>query len=417
MTPISDAIFVVTDIETTGSDPIQNHIMDISCILVKNEEILYTYNSLINPHQNIPEFIQKMTGITENITKSAPEAAQIMQDVYEILSQDAVCFVAHNYVFDWSFIKESLKQENIVSNFDIPKICTLKLARKLISKNIKKNVGDLSNYFNIPIVNRHRAFCDALATAYFFIELLQILKDKYNVMYVEDIIKFQNIKTLKYIKLNIQIKEKLNSYLKILPPKYGIIKFINENKKIIHITKTNNLREHFLTYIEAFDVSTSKVNNILKEFVRIEWIETNSELENNLLFYDELIKYQPKYNYIPLKEKIKNVDQELISSIIILENSKQEKTVDVFFIYKSRFIKLITVGIKANLTEIFNSITDIYYNNIYDDIQKDYFKIKIVNNWIAKYFPIASVINFKHQAKHILNEDIKEKISEFYINK
>ena len=198
MTLISDTIFAVIDTETTGSYPTKNRIMDISCILVKDESIIYTYNSLINPHQHIPEFIQNMTGITDNMTIDAPDEYPVLQDVYDILSQKSVCFAAHNCNFDWSFVNESFKREHF-NNLDIPKLCTLKLAKKIVSKNIKKNVGDLANYYNIPIINRHRAFGDAYATALFFIEFLHILKDRYDIIYLEDLINFQNIK--KYAKV------------------------------------------------------------------------------------------------------------------------------------------------------------------------------------------------------------------------
>lgn len=420
MTLISDTIFAVIDTETTGSYPTKNRIMDISCILVKDESIIYTYNSLINPHQHIPEFIQNMTGITDNMTINAPDEYPVLQDVYDILSQKSVCFAAHNCNFDWSFVNESFKREHF-NNLDIPKLCTLKLAKKIVSKNIKKNVGDLANYYNIPIINRHRAFGDAYATALFFIEFLHILKDRYDIIYLEDLINFQNLKKYAKVKrLNLQLREKLNGYLNILPQSFGIIKFIDDNKKIIHIAKANNIKDIFSSYIEPSEFTSPKTINILNEFNRIEWTEADSELETNLLFYDELKNYLPKYNYIPSLSKINNFEQEFFSGIVLLSNSAQEKTIDVFFIYRSRFIKHITIGIKADLTEVFELIADIYYENKYielaEDNKKDYFKIKIVNDWLKKYYQAASIIKFSYQSKKTFEDDIDNKIKNFYNN-
>ena len=85
-----------------------------------------------------------------------------------------------------------------------------------------------------------------------------------------------------------------------------------------------------------------------------------------------------------------------------------------------RFIKHITIGIKADLTEVFELIADIYYENKYielaEDNKKDYFKIKIVNDWLKKYYQAASIIKFSYQSKKTFEDDIDNKIKNFYNN-
>ena len=175
MTPISEANFIVVDVETTGNSAIHNRITDIACITVKNFEIINTFSSLINPHQRIPWYIQKMTGITNSMVVNAPESNAVFKTIRKLFVQKNTFFIAHNSTFDWHFVYETFKRESIPIN-EISTICTLKLARKIIPKDVKKNVGSLANFFQIPILNRHRAYDDAFATANFFIEMLHILQ-------------------------------------------------------------------------------------------------------------------------------------------------------------------------------------------------------------------------------------------------
>lgn len=100
MIPISEANFVVIDVETTGSDPMRHRITDIGCVTVHNFGITNTFASLIKTRQHIPRYIQKMTGITNEMVANAPEASEVFESVRNILSAENTFFVAHNSVFD-----------------------------------------------------------------------------------------------------------------------------------------------------------------------------------------------------------------------------------------------------------------------------------------------------------------------------
>ncbi|MFX8082906.1 exonuclease domain-containing protein, partial [Acinetobacter baumannii] len=72
-------------------------------------------------------------------------------------------FVAHNVNFDYSFVKHHLQ----AVGFDLqaPKLCTIRLSRKVFPGYKKYGLGHLSKELGIHIENRHRAGGDALATA------------------------------------------------------------------------------------------------------------------------------------------------------------------------------------------------------------------------------------------------------------
>ncbi len=399
MTPISDVVFAVIDVETTGSYPNIDRITDIAYILVKNNEIIKTYQSLINPHKKIPSFIQQMTGITNKMTDNAPEADEVMLEIYNTLSKHNTYFVAHNSNFDWRFIYETIKREHSIK-IDTPRICTLKIARKIIPQPIKKNVGALSEYFNIPMLNRHRAFDDALATAHFFIEMLSILTNRYNLKYVEEIETFQNSKInyRKKYKLKNKDIEKINSYSNILPKTSGIIKFINEQKKVIYIEKTQNIQNFFLN-IEETECFSQKIFDIIREFHHIEWISTNSRLETNLIFHKESKQHLPKYNHIEASSHSNNEvdkDLQLYSLVALMRSEQNNNAIEVYFIKQSELKHIEIIEEKTDLSQIYLQIKKVFYQNINTE-EADKTEHKIVNNWLDRYSAVGRFIEFNNE--------------------
>ncbi len=429
MTRISEANFIVIDIETNGSNPIVDRITDVACVSIKNNEIVSVYSSLINPHQHIPSFIQNMTGITDEMVSVAPEVDNIIPIVRDFLTHQNAYFVAHNYGFDWKFIAETIKRAGLLLP-EVEKICTLKLARKTVARSIKRNVGSLSEYFNIPIVNRHRALDDAFATACFFIEILQILKDKYDIHYVEEILEFQDKRATYPPKLDLKISEKISHYKEILPMSYGVLKFIDNNKKTIHITKTNNLREHFLTYTEQIEVSSKKVTTILKNLHHLEWIEVETELETSIIFQKQIRQYRPKYNLLDVIEcetfdilnlksnnttsdSAENIKQTLV---LLLPNFARDKTIDIYFLYESQLRAVETVGQKSKLDDIFIITRNIYFiKTPITSSDTNYQETKIIKNWIKKYEKISKIIYVSNKTEVELLAELEKTIRQFYL--
>ena len=424
MTPISEANFIVVDVETTGSSPMRNRITDIACITVKNFEIINTYSSLVNPHQRIPWYIQKITGITNSMVVNAPESNTIFQDIQKILVPKNTFFVAHNSPFDWNFVYETFKRESIFIN-ELSTICTFKIARKIIPPNVRKNVGSLADFFQIPMQNHHRAYDDAFATANFFIEMLYILQDRYEISTVEEIIEFQNKKQRNTAKIDIKVKNKLLQYKKISPDQYGILMFIGANGKVLYISKTNDISQQINSFAEQTEISSKKMNRILKKFMRLEWIETNNELETYILENRKIKFFEPEYNVrqnidlvnaddikintLTHKKLVKN-----LSMIVLLPNSEREKTIDVYYINSGKFIKTLTVGSRANLGVIFDEVHNAFYSEAedYDEIDLD--EIRIINNWLRKYDGIAKIFLHQEQDELLFAEEIENAIRNFY---
>jgi DNA polymerase-3 subunit epsilon len=126
------------------------------------------FESLINPGRPIPGFISSITGITDHMVRAAPRFEEVCDRVLDALS--GRIFVAHNARFDWGFVSSELRRARDV-RLDGPRLCTVRLARRLIPSAQSCSLGALAYFFAFENPARHRAAGDALVTA----QLLQRL--------------------------------------------------------------------------------------------------------------------------------------------------------------------------------------------------------------------------------------------------
>jgi DNA polymerase III subunit epsilon len=169
-TPLREVRFAVVDVETTGRGPwLGNRMIEIAIVEVRDGAIVDEYETLINPGQGVPPAITSLTGITIDMVAGAPYFEHVSEEVYARLVGRV--FVAHNATFDWSFVSSELVAATGDAP-DVPRLCTVRMARRLVPRLRHRNLDVLSRHFGIEIHARHRAYGDALATARVFIRLL-----------------------------------------------------------------------------------------------------------------------------------------------------------------------------------------------------------------------------------------------------
>jgi DNA polymerase-3 subunit epsilon len=158
-----DLVFV--DLETTGFDPIKDRVVEVGVVRIKNGQIIDTFNSLVNPGlPEIPSSVERITGIKPKQLLKAPPFSEIKQQVFNLLRN--ALFVAHNVEFDYGFIECEFERHSLP--YSAPRLCTVKLSRELYPDFVSHNLDSISQRFEIPIDNRHRAMDDALATWEFY---------------------------------------------------------------------------------------------------------------------------------------------------------------------------------------------------------------------------------------------------------
>lgn len=179
-TRLSETKFAVVDVETTGSSVTKGaRIVEFSAVFVEGGDIRGEYTTLVNPEAWIPGWITRLTGIEPQMVDNAPRFRDISARVREAL--EGRVFVAHNVGFDWRFVAEELRMANSIMP-EGPKLCTVRMARRVLPGLRRRGLDSLSRYYDVDIVNRHRAGDDARATAVILLRMLEAA-DRQGVVY------------------------------------------------------------------------------------------------------------------------------------------------------------------------------------------------------------------------------------------
>lgn len=152
-----DKIFTIVDVETTGASPALGRIIEIGLLRVEHGEVVSTYKTLVNPEQDIPEFITGMTGIRESDVRGAPTFEYIADTLLEFF--EGSTFVAHNAAFDYAFLKSEFKR--LGYGFTLPRLCTVRLSRAVYPEHKRHNLSVLIERHGFVCKSRHRAYDDA----------------------------------------------------------------------------------------------------------------------------------------------------------------------------------------------------------------------------------------------------------------
>ena len=169
-----NADFVVFDIETTGFSPVNNKIIEIGAVKIRQGEITDRFSVFVNPGVPIPFEIEKLTSINDSMVMDAPPIEVILPQFLNFC-QDAV-LVAHNANFDMSFIMENAKRQGISRKFTF--VDTLGIARVLLTHQAKHTLDAVAKTLSISLENHHRAVDDAECTAHIFLKFSAMLRER-----------------------------------------------------------------------------------------------------------------------------------------------------------------------------------------------------------------------------------------------
>lgn len=169
-----DGGFVVFDIETTGLYADKDRITEIGAVRIENGQVTDTFSTFVNPGIPIPDFITRLTGITDDMVADAPAVDQALDDFLSFVGKLPV--VAHNASFDTGFIRYNARLCN--KSFDNVIVDTLQLSRNMFPELGKYKLNLVAKHLGVKLENHHRAVNDAEATALIFMKCLNILKDK-----------------------------------------------------------------------------------------------------------------------------------------------------------------------------------------------------------------------------------------------
>jgi DNA polymerase-3 subunit epsilon len=273
-------MYAIVDIETTGSYAAANGITEISIHVFDGSVVVEKFETLINPGQPIPRYIQAMTGITDEMVADAPSFSDIAEKIYALL-HDKI-FIAHNVNFDYSFVNGHLREHGF--DLNCKKLCTVRLSRKIFPGFPSYSLGKLSQSLGIIINDRHRAGGDTEATVKIFQLLLANDKEQH--------IQKSLQKGSKESTLPPNVPKEHFDQLPYTP---GVYYFHNQKGKVVYVGKANNIRYRVNSHFSNNSESRQK-QNFLKYVHAISFQPCGTELMACILESAEIKKRWPVFN-------------------------------------------------------------------------------------------------------------------------
>ena len=374
-------MYTIIDIESTGGKFNEESIIEVAAYRFDGTSIKDQFISLVNPQRDIHPYVEKLTGITSKMVKTAPKFHEIAKRIVEITSDSIL--VAHNAQFDYRILQLEFKR--LGYEFSMKSLCTVILSQELLPDQESYKLGRLSRSLGIPLKDRHRASGDALAT----VELFKILMEK---DIKQDIIKKSIVEfpgesmsslfkeTIENLKHNIGVfyiynknkkliyidysKDIKNKVVKLFTSKKFIPKYVQNNFKSIKVHNTGNISISIIKALNEIKTLNPKINNNIdpKIFFKIDKPDIISEIKNFIITFSGKNKNDKSfiffknekflgYGYFDLFNNI-NTEQKLKSRLVKVNESKKVKNYVYRLISQKKYKKLLTLKEIYKFSEI-----------------------------------------------------------------
>lgn len=165
--------YTVVDTETTGLSTESCCLIEVSALRVRQGRVAAEFSTLIRPpwrevQKNgqwqegyVDDFIQGLTGITDEMLEGAPLPEEALPQVEAFLGQDLL--LGHNVGFDTAFLYDSF-QKYLGRPLGNNSLDQLRLARKLLPQLPHHRLGDVAAALGVPYEGAHRALADCWIT-------------------------------------------------------------------------------------------------------------------------------------------------------------------------------------------------------------------------------------------------------------
>ncbi len=287
--PLSEATFVVLDLETTGASPSMGAgITEIGAVKVRGGQILGEFQTLINPGGSIPAFITVLTGITDAMVITAPSIEEAFPTFLEFLgSESETILVAHNAPFDLGFLKAAARKQR----YEWPHyrvVDTARLARHLLLKDEVANckLGTLARFFNTETTPNHRALDDARATVDVLHGLLERL-GSFGVTTLDELTGFSRRLT--------QAQREKKNLVSSIPAAPGVYIFRGAKDEALYVGTSRNLKTRVRSYFTSSE-TRKRILEMLTLATRVDTVLCATVLEAQVRELRMIAEKRPRYN-------------------------------------------------------------------------------------------------------------------------
>lgn len=163
---------VFFDLETTGTDPAKDHIIDMALVKLMPDGSRDTFTKRVNPGVPIPASTTAIHGITDEDVKNCPSFKQVAHQLYDWMKN---CDLGgyNSARFDLPMLAEEFLRVGI--NVDFTERQMIDVQQIFFKRESRSLSAAYAFYCNKQLENAHSAEADILAT----IEVLDAQLEKY----------------------------------------------------------------------------------------------------------------------------------------------------------------------------------------------------------------------------------------------
>jgi len=284
--PLRDVTFTVVDLETTGgSVKAGSRITEIGAVKVRGGEVLGEFQTLVNPHAEIPAFIAVLTGITNTMVASSPPIESALPAFLEFARGSVL--VAHNAPFDVGFLQHFADDlGHPWPAFEV--LDTAKLARRVVTRDETPNckLSSLATLFRSTTTPNHRALADARAT----VDVLHGLMERLGGQGV------QTLEELQSFSSRVDPRQRRKRHLaEHLPQAPGVYLFRDEQSRVLYVGTSRDVRSRVRSYFTASETRT-RMGEMVRLAERVDAVECATPLEARVRELRLIAQHKPRYN-------------------------------------------------------------------------------------------------------------------------
>lgn len=306
---LSDATYVVFDVETTGLSAVYDTIIELAAVKMHKGNVIESFDEFIDPGHPLSNTTVNLTGITDEMVRGSKSEEEVLRMFLEF--SEGTLLVAHNASFDMGFLNTSYGKYGI-AEAENPVIDTLELARYLYPEFKRFGLGVLAKKFNVSLEQHHRAIFDAEATGHLAWIFVKEAMEKHEMLFHDDLNKhigegdaYKHARPF-HATILAQTQDGLKNLFKLVS-----MSNVNYFERVPRIPRSQltKMREGLL-------VGTACDHGEVFEAMMQKGVE---EAKNRAKFYD-YIEVMPKAVYAPLLEQelVKNEEdlEEIIRNLI-----------------------------------------------------------------------------------------------------
>lgn len=283
--PLSEATFVVVDLETTGTSAVECGITEIGAVKVRGGHVLGEYQTLVNPGQPISAFVATLTGITNSMVVDAPPLSAVLPSFLEFAR--GTILVAHNAPFDIGFLKAACRRLDYAWPGN-PVVDTVALSRRVVTRDEAPNhkLATLAALFGASVTPEHRALADARATVDVLHRLLERLAPL-GVTHTADLASAHR-------SVPDAVRRK-HSLADSLPTGPGVYRFHAPDGEVLYVGTSARVRQRVRSYFTESE-KRGRIAEMLRIADRVSAIECATILEAQVREIRLIADGRPRYN-------------------------------------------------------------------------------------------------------------------------